>query len=87
MLSANRNRRDFFWIGSAAVTSTVVSWTAASYASIVGSNDRVKVGVVGCGDRMKSALVPAFLQHSKEMNFEFVAVSDIWNRRRAEGTS
>ncbi len=81
----NRNRRDFLTMGSAAVASTAVSWTAASYASIVGANDRVKVGVVGCGDRMKGALIPAFLQHSKEMNFEFVAVSDIWNRRREEG--
>jgi hypothetical protein len=40
-----------------------------------------------CGDRMKGALITAFLQHAKEMNFEFVAVSDIWNRRREEGTA
>jgi predicted dehydrogenase len=53
----------------------------------VGANDRVKVGIVGCGDRMKGALIPAFLQHSKELNFEFVAVSDIWNRRREEGAA
>ena len=87
MLGSDRNRRDFLKMGSAAVTSTLVSWTATSYASIVGANDRVKVGVVGCGDRMKSALIPAFQEHSKEMNFEFVAVSDIWNRRREEGAA
>ena len=52
-----------------------------SYAAVAGANDRVKVAVVGCGDRMKSALIPSFLQHAKDMNFEFVAVSDIWNRR------
>jgi predicted dehydrogenase len=87
MLIAERNRRDFLKLGSAAVASTAVSWTATSYASIVGANDRVKVGIVGCGDRMKGALIPAFLQHSKELNFEFVAVSDIWNRRREEGAA
>jgi hypothetical protein len=36
---------------------------------------------------MKGALIPAFLQHAKEMNFELVAVSDIWNRRREEGVA
>lgn len=36
---------------------------------------------------MKGALIPAFLEHAKEMNFEFVAVSDIWNRRRNEGAA
>jgi predicted dehydrogenase len=30
-------------------------------------------------------LIPSFLQHAKELNFDFVAVSDIWNRRRDEG--
>jgi predicted dehydrogenase len=77
-------RRDFLKAGTAALATTA-AWTASSYAAIVGANDRVKVGVVGCGDRMKQALIPAFSTHAKEMNFEFVAVCDIWNRRREEG--
>ena len=40
----------------------------------MGANDRVGVGVVGCGDRMKDALIPAFDQNAQDMNFEFVAV-------------
>ncbi len=80
-------RREFVKAGGAALAATAVSWNASSYAAIVGANDRVKVGVVGCGDRMKGALIPAFLQNSKEMNFEFVAVSDLWNRRREEGAA
>ena len=87
MAFEDANRRDFLKMGSAALAATAVSWNASSYASIVGANDRVKVGVVGCGDRMKGALIPAFLEHSKEMNFEFVAVSDIWSRRREEGAA
>jgi predicted dehydrogenase len=83
----DKNRRDFLKMGSAAIAATAVSWNATSYASIIGANDRVKVGVVGCGDRMKQALIPSFQQHAKEMNFEFVAVSDIWNRRREEGAA
>jgi predicted dehydrogenase len=81
------NRREFLKTGSLALATTAVTWNASSYASIVGANDRVKVGVIGCGDRMKGALIPAFQQHAKEMNFEFVAVSDIWNRRREEGAA
>ena len=64
-----------------------ISLPAASYARIVGANDRVRVGVVGCGDRMKASLIPSFLEHAKELNFEFAAVSDIWNRRRTEGAA
>jgi len=87
MTSMGNNRREFLKTSGVALAATAVSWNASSYASIVGANDRVKVGVIGCGDRMKSSLIPAFQEHAKEMNFEFVAVSDIWNRRREEGAA
>src|ERR1700691_6461606 len=87
MIIEDKNRRDFLKIGSAALAATVVPWTATSYAAIVGANDRVRVALIGAGDRAKSALVPAFQDHTKELNFEFVAVSDIWNRRRDEGAA
>jgi predicted dehydrogenase len=87
MNSNEKNRRDFLKAGSAALAAATVSWNAKSYAAIAGSNDRVRVAVVGCGDRMKGALIPSFLQHCRELNFEFVAVSDIWNRRREEGVA
>jgi predicted dehydrogenase len=81
----NSNRRDFLKVGGAAVAASAVSWNARSYAAILGANDRVNVGVVGCGDRMKGSLIPAFLQHSKELNFQFTAISDLWSRRRDDG--
>lgn len=87
MASQDTNRRDFLKIGSSALAASAVSWNATSYASIIGANDRVKVGIVGCGDRMKGALIPAFQANCKDMNFEIVAVSDIWNRRREEGAA
>ena len=87
MTLMGNNRREFLKTSGAALAATAVSWNASSYASILGANDRVKVGVIGCGDRMKSSLIPAFQEHAKEMNFEFVAVSDIWNRRREEGAA
>src|SRR5208282_5597973 len=87
MIIEDKNRRDFLKIGSAALAATAVPWAATSYAAIVGANDRVRVALIGAGDRAKGALVPAFQDHAKELNFEFVAVSDIWNRRRDEGAA
>jgi predicted dehydrogenase len=52
---------------------------------ILRSNDKVRVGIVGFSDRARYSLIPAFLWHAKDLNFEIVAISDIWNRRRGEG--
>ena len=88
-MTIDSNRRDFLKQGGLALTAMAVPsvWTAASYAAIPGANDRVNIGIVGCGDRMKGALIPSFMQHYKEMNFQVTAVSDIWNRRRDEGSA
>jgi predicted dehydrogenase len=61
--------------------------TAKRYRKARGAADRVRVGVVGFSDRARSSLIPAFLKHASELNFEIVAVSDIWNRRREEGAA
>ncbi len=61
-----------------------LGFSAKSYGRIIGSNDRVQVGVVGFSDRFRSSLFPSFMNHQKEMNFDIVAVSDIWKLRREE---
>jgi len=61
--------------------------SAKNYKRVMGANDRVRVGVVGFSDRHKSSHMPCFMNHYKELNFEVVAVSDIWNRRREEGAA
>ncbi len=70
MATQGNDRREFLKMGGAALATTAVSWNATSYAAIVGANDRVRVGIVGFGDRMKGGDIPAFQQHAKEMNFE-----------------
>ncbi len=87
MTVEDSNRRDFLKVSGTALAGAAVSWSAKSYARVIGANDRVGVGVIGCGDRMKGALIPAFHLNEKDMNFEFVAVSDIWNRQREEGAA
>jgi predicted dehydrogenase len=74
-------------IAGAGLALTKTAWSAQSYKRIIGSNDRVRVGVVGFSDRHRSSHIPSFMNHYKELNFDVVAVSDIWNRRREEGAA
>ena len=70
---------------SAAIYAASMGFSAKSYGNIIGANDRVRLGVVGFSDRFRQALLPSFLNHNKELNFDIVAVSDIWKLRREEG--
>ncbi|QHT66149.1 Gfo/Idh/MocA family oxidoreductase [Rhodocytophaga rosea] len=84
MENTNNSRREFIKKATFGTAGLSFAMSASSYAKILGANDRVRVGVVGFSDRFRSSLAPSFMEHSKDMNFEFVAVSDIWNRRRDE---
>jgi hypothetical protein len=82
------SRRDFIKRSTVAAAGTylgALGFSAKSYGNIIGANDRVRVGVVGFSDRFKSSLLPSFFNHYKELNFDMVAVSDIWKVHREEG--
>jgi predicted dehydrogenase len=82
------SRRNFIKKSALAATGTylgALGFSAKSYGNIIGANDRVRVGVVGYSDRFVGSLLPSFLNHHKELNFDMVAVSDIWKLRREEG--
>lgn len=83
-------RRDFLKKATAGVAGlTLGGWTsglsARSYGRVMGANDKVRVGVIGFSDRFRGSLLPCFMNHAKELNFEFVALSDIWSVRRESG--
>lgn len=78
-------RRDF--LKKSVLAGAGLTLSAKSYGRILGANDRIRVGIVGFSNRARYSLIPSFLQHSRELNFEFTAVSDIWNRRREEGAA
>lgn len=86
MSATHTSRREFLKSAAAGLAALPIA-RASSMARAMGANDRVRVGVVGFSDRFRSSLLPAFLQHSKELNFEIVAVSDIWEMRREAGKS
>jgi predicted dehydrogenase len=78
------SRRNF--IKKSAIASLgAIAFSAKSYANIIGANDRVRVGVVGFSDRFRQSLLPSFINHYQELNFDIVAVSDLWKKRREEG--
>ena len=86
----SNSRRKFIRQSAQAVAGTYLgslAFSASSYARIIGANDRVRVGVVGFSDRHKSSHIPPFMQFYKDMNFDIVAVSDIWKKRREEGAA
>src|ERR1700722_19324591 len=86
----NHSRRNFIkksaMTGAATYLGTV-GLRAQNYRNIMGANDRVRVGVVGFSDRHKDAHIPSFLKAYKEQNFDIIAVSDIWKKRREEGSA
>ena len=82
------SRRNFIKTTAKATAVTyaaTLGFSAKSYANIIGANDRVRLGVVGYSDRFRQSHLPCFLNHYKELNFDIVAVSDIWKLRREEG--
>lgn len=74
-------------LAGAGIMLSKLAWPAQSYNRIMGANDRIRIGVVGFSDRHKATHMPCFMNHYKELNFDMVAVSDIWNKRREEGAA
>ena len=86
----SNSRRKFIRQSAQAVAGTYMgslAFSASSYGRIIGANNRIRVGVVGFSDRHKSSHIPPFMQFYKDMNFDIVAVSDIWKKRREEGAA
>ncbi len=81
------NRREILRTGSLSTLGLLASQTfqsARAQGRTVGANDRIRIGIVGFSDRLKSALLPAYKAVAAEFNCEIVGVSDIWSVRREE---
>ena len=82
------DRREFIQksaVGASALAVSSLTFSAKSYGRIIGANDKVRVGVVGLSDRFRGALFPSFMDNAKAQNFEIVALSDLWSKRRETG--
>ncbi len=79
------SRRSFLQTtGAAAAAVSTVSMTAKSYASIIGANDRIKVGFIGAGG-MAGNHFNTFNALKEKNNLESIIVADCWKTRAEAG--
>ena len=72
------SRRDFLTAGTLLLS-------ARSYARIVGANDRIQIGLIGCGHRSAGHRQMLKMSAETDPNFDLRSVCDLWsvNRERA----
>src|SRR3989449_10794825 len=72
------SRRDFLAAGALLLS-------ARSYPRIVGANDRIQIGLIGCGHRSAGHRQMLKMSAETDPNFDLRSVCDLWsvNRERA----
>ncbi|HID78022.1 MAG TPA: Gfo/Idh/MocA family oxidoreductase [Planctomycetaceae bacterium] len=73
------HRRRF--LQAASLGAAAAGFTAASYARVAGANERISIGVIGCGGRGHAHMAGVHA-HSETMNCQIIAVADPWRQRR-----
>ena len=73
-MTGSRSRREFIQVAGAGAVGLAMSTPAYSQSRVRGANDRVRVGIIGFSDRSRVDLIPSFMKHAAELNFEIVAV-------------
>jgi len=84
MIKNKLTRRKFVSKAALGLTGTVMAMKAKSYSRIIGANDRINIGFLGCGDRGRGHQ-NMVKTSAKDKNLAVVAVCDIWkiNREKA----
>ncbi len=79
------SRRQFLKVSAAGAAALALSSTGVmASARAIGANERLRVGVIGVGDRMRG-LMGEFHNLQKDLNCEIVAISDIWRPNLISG--
>src|SRR5690554_27701 len=60
------------------------SLTVLTKGRALGANDRINIGIIGCGDRGNKVFMDGVYKHAKEMNVEITAICDPWRVAREE---
>ena len=90
-MTDERTRRDFIKqvaAGAIAAAGTAASTNAAQQVAstargrILGANDRINVGFVGCGGRMNTHIRRVMERSRDKGDVQAVAVNDIWDKRK-----
>jgi predicted dehydrogenase len=87
--SPQLSRREFVKTAAAgaafAALPGIIKAQQAPSMNVVGANNRINVACVGFSNRFQDALLPSFLKSKDKLNFEMVALADLWSVRREEG--
>lgn len=81
------SRRNFIRSGAIAATGITIlpeSVTILETGRSKGANDRIRIGIIGCGDRGCNAHMEGIYKHVAETNIEIVAVCDPWRIAREQ---
>ena len=69
-------RREFI------ATVAASAWTARSYAQIAGANERLRIGVIGCGGMANAHMQRLMKAPGHGKDYAFTAVCDLYDKRR-----
>ncbi|MBN1421054.1 MAG: Gfo/Idh/MocA family oxidoreductase, partial [Planctomycetes bacterium] len=85
MTSKEASRREFLRTASAGAAAFTLA--ASSRARVLGANDRISIGIIGCGDRGRQAHMRGVQKHAKTQNIEITAVCDPWTVAREKAAA
>src|SRR5688572_11277918 len=85
-MNTTKTSRRTFLKTSAVATAGALAFSRTSYASVIGANDRIRFGVIGCGG-MGTGHLGSLVKRSDADNIKVLGVSDVYQRRltRAKG--
>lgn len=80
-------RRKFIGASTSTIAGLSIGLSAKSYARILGANDRINIGFLGCGSRNRGHMRMVKGSYN-DKNLQVVAVCDIWklNREKAKAS-
>lgn len=84
-------RRDFLKASAGLALGTAIAsrchLSAAERKRVIGANDRLRIGIIGCGDRGRNAHMEGVYKHVQAMNLEIVALADPWRVAREQANA
>ncbi len=84
-MKSRHSRRHFLKRSLLAGTATAL--TAGSYAQVKGANERIRIGLIGCGNRGQGVQIPSMHRHREKANVVIAAIADPWGESRRNGSA
>lgn len=82
-MTSNVSRRAFIAGG----TSAMLPFTAQSYDRVIGANDRIQIGQIGCGHRARGHRDMLKKSAATDPKFDVRSVCDLWTTNRERGAA